>query len=102
MFCEGDRQYTRASAAYTRICMREKVENLPHQKTCFIVFFTSALPPGTLENHCSFIRSISHCTLPSSNGKKIIILAGKHLIKFYCICFGSHSMENLLLLTTIR
>lgn len=55
-----------------------------------------------MEDHCSLIGPISHCALRFSTPKKIIILAGKLLITFHCICFGSRSMENLLLLTTIH
>lgn len=101
MVWDGDRQSVRAPAAATALesiphmDLREgKVEDLPHQQTCFIVLFTRVL---LLENYSSFIRSISHCILPSSIHEKIIILAGRHLIKLHCVCFGSHSMENLLL-----
>lgn len=55
-----------------------------------------------MENHCSFIRPIFRCTLPFSIHKKIIILAGEHLIMSHCICFGSRSTENPLLLTAIH
>lgn len=104
MLWDGDRQSVRASAAGTALesiphmdLHEGKVEDLPYQQTCFSVLFTHVL---LLENESSIIRSISHLILPSSIRKKIIILAGRHLIKFHCVCFGSHSMENLLLTST--
>lgn len=100
MVWDGDTKSVRASAALESIphmdLQEGKVEDAPQQQTCFSVLFTHVLQQ---ENYSSFIRSISHCILPSSIHREIIILAGRHLIEFRRVCFGSRSMENLLLTT---
>lgn len=100
MFSDGDRCCMRALAAVGSIQHPELCEGKRGQPSPQNPAFYVCPLPGTVGTIVP-LSGPSRCASPSSVHKKIITLAGEHLIKFHCICFGSHSVENLLLTSNV-